>query len=284
MTNWNSYEIGQSKIPKRVREVLVGRETEIQHYGYLLRRTPNFLPSKSGEVEEPWLYRYEKDKQARRETELRHQVPFEGIPFAGLCEDQRSSMQALCDRSSAFKAHTAGALIVGLGQGSVFETGITLHDPFGFPYIPGSGIKGAVRNFVIETEFGSKEALAEADASFRGVFGSGGDHVSPQQGGIVFADAYPMHPPVVEEDVMNVHYQDYYQGESPPADWLSPNPITFLTVVNTAFQFVIGSRPQINSVYLRLAEHWLKDCLEEHGLGAKTMIGYGYFEYIQPIK
>jgi len=40
-------------------------------------------------------------------------------------------------------------LIVGLGNESIYETSMTLHHIYGFPYIPGSAIKGVTRNYYI---------------------------------------------------------------------------------------------------------------------------------------
>ena len=38
-------------------------------------------------------------------------------------------------------------LIVGLGNESVYETGMTFHPIYGIPYIPGSSLKGVLRSF-----------------------------------------------------------------------------------------------------------------------------------------
>ncbi|MCC5945235.1 MAG: type III-B CRISPR module RAMP protein Cmr6 [Bernardetiaceae bacterium] len=61
------------------------------------------------------------------------------------------------------------SLAIGLGSGSVFETSITLHHIYGFPYIPASAVKGALRSFVITTVFGKNEAENEPllNAEFR---------------------------------------------------------------------------------------------------------------------
>ncbi|NTU73922.1 type III-B CRISPR module RAMP protein Cmr6 [Candidatus Roizmanbacteria bacterium] len=112
------------------------------------------------------------------------------------------------------------------------------------------------------------------------------------QGKIWFFDAFPISTPNITVDIMNPHYGDYY-GEKkhngnpiPPADYLTPVPIPFLTVENTVFQFVIGVKKNYNTkissgifedeVPLAVASIWLKKALEEHGIGAKTAVGYGY--------
>ena len=67
----------------------------------------------------------------------------------------------------------------------------------------------------------------------------------------------------------------------------NPTPIKFLTVENTSFDFALAlnkketdqNQNKMNSdpATLDLAEKWLRKALEEHGVGAKTSIGYGYF-------
>lgn len=71
---------------------------------------------------------------------------------------------------------------------------------------------------------------------FRTIFGT------PQaMGQAIFFDGIPAKLPVLKPDVMNVHYQDYYSGSKPPADYLNSNPIPFLTVgKETPFLFAVG--------------------------------------------
>ena len=60
-------------------------------------------------------------------------------------------------------------LAIGLGSGSVFETSISLHHVYGFPYIPASAVKGALRSYLITTLFGEDETENEPllNAEFR---------------------------------------------------------------------------------------------------------------------
>ena len=78
---------------------------------------------------------------------------------------------------------------------------------------------------------------------------------------------------------MNPHYPDYYgdtKGTIPPADWQSPIPIQFLTIGKaTSFQFVIGVKKESEGI-LTKTKVWLETALKEHGIGAKTAVGYGY--------
>jgi CRISPR type III-B/RAMP module RAMP protein Cmr6 len=98
------------------------------------------------------------------------------------------------------------------------------------------------------------------------------------QGNVIFFDAYPTAKSViVEPDIMNPHYSEYYDGKTPPADYLNPVPIIFLTVARgTSFQFVIGIKNAEHKLLLEKTKKWLEEALENKGIGAKTAIGYGF--------
>ena len=172
-------------------------------------------------------------------------------------------------------------MAVGLGHESVYETSITLHHIYGIPYIPASSIKGVVRSWIITEVFGQDnlekaEEKALENKDFVKIFGK-----QESQGEIIFFDAFPIEEPTIEPDIMNVHYPDYYddkKGIVAPTDYQSPRPIIFLTVKNTPFQFVIGSKKEQLDKYKisgQTIDWWLKEALENHGIGAKTAVGYG---------
>ena len=101
------------------------------------------------------------------------------------------------------------------------------------------------------------------------------------RGEVIFYDAFPTDLPetLFEIDIINVHYQDYYTsgGTTPPADYLSPVPIFFLTVApSVPFRFLaVCKDPELKCT---LSE-WLKGALKEKGIGAKTALGYGAFDF-----
>jgi CRISPR-associated protein Cmr6 len=159
-------------------------------------------------------------------------------------------------------------VIVGLGTDSVYETGITLHHIYGFPYIPASAIKGITNHYA--QDCGYDKTLKEI---YDKIFGT-----TEQKGKITFFDAMPLTPPVIKPDIMNVHYPKYYgSGKEAPTDYQSPNPIPFLTVEKTEFQFIIGCKERDKELIAKAFE-WLKKALTEKGIGAKTAVGYGYMK------
>lgn len=174
----------------------------------------------------------------------------------------------------------------GLGIASPFENGISLHRIHGFPYIPGSTLKG------ISQEYASQY---KGTLKFDAVFGEqkpdedeGGQVYSGHKGSVIFFDAFPLiGGKLLDVDIMTPHYEEYYQDKKPPADYLSPNPIAFLTVShNTKFLFSLAAKEYTNEKgktirgandILYDAKNWLKGGLETLGVGGKTAIGYGRF-------
>lgn len=220
---------------------------------------------------------------------------------------QQKVVESLCGNDKYFseKLTTDWRLTTGLGQESVYDTGMVLHHVYGIPYIPSSSIKGCVRSYMIQTYF--SEGLEEQDLKhaegkaieceeFSKWFGCpesidiyGNLYHSAlngkvYQGELIFFDAFPTINPKIVPDIMNNHYPDYYSGNQPPADWQQPRPINFLTIENTPFCFYIGIKyKNENSISSdtkidnKTPMGLLKEALKNQGIGAKTAIGYGYF-------
>ncbi|MCS7189830.1 MAG: type III-B CRISPR module RAMP protein Cmr6 [Bacteroidia bacterium] len=167
-------------------------------------------------------------------------------------------------------------LAIGLGSADVREIGFMFHR-HGFPYIPGSALKGAAR---AAAELIDKASLEEIQT----VFGWAPD---PKQGlpdahvgKVIFWDAIPLPgQKLLELDVMNPHFPNYYssKGKNPPAEWDSPIPIYFLTVpAGTRFLFAIEADSSVQAQALR----WLDIALTQLGIGAKTTLGYGLWKRV----
>ena len=174
---------------------------------------------------------------------------------------------------STFELKTDWKLSIGLGGASVFETGITLHHIYGIPYIPGSAIKGSVRSYVILMQFDGNEQAALEDNEFVKIFGT-----QDRQGKVLFFDAFAQNLNI-KSDILNPHYKEYYNpagNPQPPADYIDPVPISFLTVEGT-FKFAIGCRHEYQAL-LETAARYLRESLTHFGIGAKTAVGYGYFQ------
>ena len=210
-----------------------------------------------------------------------------GDKIAEIAAQHKTSAERLFDTEGCLKSEyftPDWRVVVGLGTDSVYETGITLHHIYGFPYIPASAIKGVTRNNIISEKFQNKEEIAFQDKEFCDVFGctSKSFYKEARQGKMTFFDAMPVSVPQLKPDIMNVHYPKYYgSGGEAPTDTQSPVPILFLTVEKTAFQFMIGCK-EANNGLLQIAFTWLESALKEHGIGAKTAVGYGYMQEQTP--
>ncbi len=172
-------------------------------------------------------------------------------------------------RIETIESRLSWRMVIGLGASHPQETSMTLHHIYGIPYIPGSAVKGVTRHWVILSKFGNDEKKAEEDEDFRNIFGT-----QAQAGKVIFFDAYPVDEIKLKIDIMNPHYQDYYSKGEPPADWQNPTPIKFLTVEKTKFSFSLACRDED---LLQKATNYLKEALRDHGVGAKTALGYGLF-------
>jgi len=107
-------------------------------------------------------------------------------------------------------------------------------------------------------------------------------------GSVIFLDAIPNQPVRLKMEIMTSHYGPYYHESSkdqePPADWYSPVPIPFLAV-DAEQDFIFGMIDRREKTKdFQMAEVWLKEALRHIGAGAKTAVGYGRFDYIEPAR
>lgn len=193
----------------------------------------------------------------------------------------RELLRAYCERMKRLVRARGGKvfvyalrsrMVIGLGGADVREVGFSFHR-MGFPYVPASSLKGLTRAAALLLCHSSQEevdALLGASVSEEG-----------QAGQVLFLDAIPFLSPedkaLLEVDVLNPHFPDYYQqeGKTEPTEWQDPNPIFFLGVpAGTAFCFgLIGEQSRVERVGA-----WLERGLRELGIGAKTTLGYGLWE------
>jgi len=213
---------------------------------------------------------------------------------------------------------TAQPLIVGLGEPSPYETGITLDFLTGLPIIPGSAVKGITRRAAIlklawknRCQFGKEfkekfgfelQSIENAEYADLFPYGDEFDFVAQKiendlrpnkfvevfgtqelKGQVIFIDAYPIRwsKGLFRVDVINPHYGPYYEskGGQPPADWYNPVPVPYLTVnTGVEYRFVLASKDE---ELLKKAVEWLKFALENIGVGAKGSQGYGVFKDVE---
>ena len=312
ITNKNVFH--KTRLPEDTRKALKKSENAFDNFSLKLNKAARFETNKK---------KFEFFRANRGKVDFKPKSHFGDIDFKELSKHHKQTIDALNLKTTCQPLEIDWRLIIGLGNESVYETSMTLHHIYGIPYIPASAVKGVVRSWIITELFDNIETQAIQDAGFCDIFGcpkkikeQESHYKEDRQGKIWFFDAFPTSAPKIEADIMNPHYGDYYRGEKPPADYLSPVLIHFLTVKDTSFQFVFGIKEDIKaselktdnqpktklifdsknqpiklknengeikelsmeSSLLEITEVWLQKALTEHGVGAKTAVGYGYMK------
>lgn len=291
--------IDQTRLPNDTEGVL--KNTEPDNFALKLNRRVLFKSNKPNEAPKPVLFK----KKTKHDNEYKVGFVYDKKLIEDVANRQWEAIQGLGLMLEDIEVETDWRLVVGLGNESVYETSMTLDHVYGIPYIPASAVKGVMRNWIITEIFSETnddkavknadhkgaETRAMDDKGFVAIFGN-----NDEAGKVRFFDAYPTTKPEIDTDIMNPHFGDYYgdqSGATPPADYLTPVPVPFLTVRDTTFRFVLGiketeensvvpegSRLGQGSMLLDVASRWLEKALTEHGIGAKTAVGYGYMKSV----
>lgn len=228
------------------------------------------------------------------------------ITMASLLERQNGLANPLIDSDQMLmiQGHATAPFITGTGIDHPLENGFSFLNPYGLPYLPGSGVKGVLRSAARELQAGVFEENSKwTTAYINALFGTSEDaekkNSVSQRGALMFWDVLPQIAKTSNKsqqknsnevelciEVMTPHQAHYLQGNQSPHESGSPTPITFLTVPpGSLFCFYV----QCNQAMLaRLAPDLLEDKLWEAllkqafnhafewlGFGAKTAVGYG---------
>ncbi|MCM2332326.1 MAG: type III-B CRISPR module RAMP protein Cmr6 [Anaeromyxobacteraceae bacterium] len=208
-------------------------------------------------------------------------------------------------------------LLVGHGNPSPTGIGLTLHQTWGVPTIPGSAIKGLVAHYVA-TVYGPEDLRHDPrDAghpgaerlpfqppvragrgrppgeAFAALFGAAEvpdrdpkRRYEGRSGCVDFHDAWwlPDAGPFLKRDVLTPHQGPYFGsgGATWPNDYTDPVPVPFLVVrPGTRFLFAITGPAEWSGLARRLLREALVGAgtpgAESWGIGGKTSRGYGRF-------
>lgn len=213
---------------------------------------------------------YEERGQQRQEREVPHENKCFALKGAGRLNDaDKRAMRALAERQSAlaatvaneqllrFDAHAVAPFTTGLGNEHPLENGFAFLSPYGLPYLPGSGVKGVLRQAARELASGDwgdtcgwsedkadpldpgedRTHISRIDIMF-GLESQDGDH-EHLRGALSVWDVVPqIKGDSLMVEIMTPHQSHYYQQKSDrkrgssmsPHDSGQPTPITFLTV------------------------------------------------------
>lgn len=211
-----------------------------------------------------------KDKKKEIVREIFRTVEKLQSDFGKISNILRERREQLIKKRKPFinlKMKVRGKLLLGAGNPSLIEVGITLSRNYGLPIIPGTAIKGTFASFLFDRD--EYESLAH-------IFGD-----TEREGSLIFLDAIPVSDLKFSLDIVNPHFQPYYMKEKlPPNDWYNPVPKRYLVVSSGVFWFTVletcsgviekSEKEQIKQRFVEM--------LRTYGMGAKTSYGYGRFK------
>lgn len=264
---------------------------------------PDYLPKQLVSSASPglrfWMYLslWEEDSFTVRDGSKRDAL----VSATRLSDDDRARSRALRARQThlAMPMIMSGTLLkvegravspfmTGLGNEHPLENGFTFLNPYGLPYLPGSGVKGVLRAAALE--------LGLEPAVIALLFGTDGDSDEELSRGVLeFWDVLPeLKSDGLLVEIMTPHQGHYFgtnnsTGAASPHDSGSPNPIFILTVppeslfsFHVSFDSVRASETHDFDNLVGGTGNWKKIVVDlfEHafdwmGFGAKTSVGYG---------
>jgi CRISPR-associated protein Cmr6 len=257
---------------------------------------------------------YEVRGQAREERQVRAEnkrpalntalplTPQDLALMRALATRQSALAAAMGDSIASFDALSTAPFTTGLGNEHPLENGFAFLNPYGLPYLAGSGVKGVLRQAARELVSGEwGEAKGWTKDAITGLFGlesEDGDQ-KHHRGALSFWDVLPAMPgDRLQVEVMTPHQSHYYQppkdtkpGARPsPHDSGQPNPIHFLTVPpgsRMAFHVRCDEPflrrhdlPEARALadggrWRELLQAAFTHAFDWLGFGAKTAVGYG---------
>lgn len=185
----------------------------------------------------------------------------------------------------SFTIQSTTKCLLGMGNASVHEFGVSLNYPFGVPYISGTVIKGLLSSYLAkhggDDWYKSPEDSKKSDLQVE-LFGGDaeqGNETKSYIGSVIFNDAWlvPSNDKWFVPDIINVHHQKYYSQQRLPDGMENPIPIK-LAAMSPGLQFFVSLQGDDAAVQFLLPV--LADALKEDGLGSKTATGYGRFELL----
>lgn len=190
-------------------------------------------------------------------------------------------------------------LAVNLVGGILENANICLHPHFGYPYLPGSAVKGIARHAAwcewnkakgdykrtiaehIATVFGYPTGDKGLDKALKAA-AEKPDEKMDLAGCVAFLGAFPDNKANLEVDVLTCHHKAYYsEKKAEAADDENPNVQAFPVVQSgVTFCFPLLPLRNCNETNMADAKRWLIEAITVNGAGAKTAAGYGWFKNV----
>jgi CRISPR-associated protein Cmr6 len=199
-----------------------------------------------------------------------------------MCKGVQRAASVTLPNAASFRMRLKSRMMVNHSGGVMENATLALHPHFGTPFIPGSALKGIAGHAAwcewMDADTEGQELYGSILADLFG-YPFGNEKVDEalkkscetRSGAIAFLPAHCICTAMLDTDLINSHN--------------GPNPIpVFLPAVAAKTEFEFRLQPlrvqtdnEIDTL-LYFAETWLKQGLREHGAGAKTNAGYGWFE------
>lgn len=247
-----------------------------------------------------WNARFSETKSAGKSS-IKIKGAIEPLKKAGkLNPNDKTTMKYLLARQqTAFRSVTGAAdglqldaiatapFTTGLGNEHPTENGFAFLNPYGLPYLPGSGVKGVLREAARELATGDWGESGWSDDYITALFGSEPKAETLKRGAFIFWDVIPqIKGDNLTVEIMTPHQAHYYQNQQTPHDSGQPTPISFLTVpAGSGFTFHVQcdltmlnqSAPELaqGGRWKTLLEAAFSHAFDWLGFGAKTSVGYG---------
>lgn len=197
--------------------------------------------------------------------------------------------EALADTDQLLRveAVSVAPFSTGLGNEHPTENGFAFLNPYGLPYLAGSGVKGVLRAAARELAGGDwGDSLGWDAATIDALFGvQADDDASLRRGALICWDVLPqIAGDRLTVEIMTPHQSHYLQGDQSPHDSRSPIPVAFLAVpprsqfvfnVQCNTRLLAGSDPALVTRWPALVQAALEHAFQWLGFGAKTRVGYG---------
>lgn len=178
-------------------------------------------------------------------------------------------------RRLTIHAKSIAPLVTGMGLEHPLDNGFAFLNPYGLPYLPGSGIKGVLRKSWKELH--DREEVGD-------LFGPEVDCNTGKRGAVTFWDCIPeMSGHNMSQDIMTPHYGKYYESKDSPNDAGIPIPIPFLVIPPgsefvfhvTADERLLRIEGLVNGQWKTKMQEAFKHACSWIGFGGKTSLGYG---------
>ena len=192
-------------------------------------------------------------------------------------------------------ATSLSPFMTGMGMEHPLKNGFAFLQPYGLPYLAGSGVKGVLRQtarlladdafgegthgfntLTIETLFGSETSTGgeESDDFSRGALTFWDVIIQPKE------TAQNQNKMKLAVDILTPHQSHYLQGNENPHDSGEPKPVHYLAVgAGAEFNFHITANSHLlgdlQNEWQTMMQQCFKYTTEWFGFGAKNAVGYG---------